>query len=900
MPDWTEQIRARLAGLRLHPAREAEIVEELSLHLDERYKELEASGLDEPQATELVVQELLDPELFTRYMRALRQSRTPEPIAVGGPRGRLLADMAQDLRLALRIMRKQAGLTAAAVLTLALGIGANGAIFALVDTVLLRDLPLPNPERVMTLSETTATAPNGRVSPLNMIDWREQAQSFDEIGGVIPGVGGMVLGGADGAENVARQWVTEGVFRALGLDAVAGRTFRREDDTPESRVAILAEPFWRARFNSDPAIVGRSLRLDGESYTVVGVVPGAAQLLGQADLWAMLPIASMPPQARGAYMFATIARLTAGVAPDAARAEMSAIAAGLERDFPATNEGRGIAITPLRDEILGSDLRSTSLFFVAIVVLVLLICFANIANLLLTRTAARSNELAIRSVLGADRRRLQRQFWTESLVLAFLGGLAGLVVAAALLRLAPPFMPAALLPSGMELEFGPRIVVFCALAAGIVGLLFSMASAVDLDQRAVRQERRLGRRTATDRTNRRRELLAGAQIATAIALLYCAGLLSRTLLELDGMDPGYDAESVLTMLVDPLSARYPTPESLLQFYDAVEDEVESLAGVSSVAWTSAIPLGPSMLPQIFFEFPGEPAVAPEQRPTTELKVVSGDFFTTLGVPLIAGRSFDGRDSRDSPIVCIVNTAMAERHGGARTAIGRQLSLWDVDQADADARNCEIVGVGGSTRSEPDEIEAAAQLYLSFRQIPDSDIYMAVRPTSGDATALSPSVRAAIGLIDTEQLVATRQILTLENIGRAATADYRFRATLVVAFATLALLLAMVGLFGVVAYSVQSRWREYGVRLALGASPIDVISQIGKSAMRLVAPGAFVGLTIGLAAGPMLGAMLFGVRPFDATTLAVVLSVLVLTAVLSIAAPALRATRVDPAETLRSE
>lgn len=899
MPDWKAPLHARLAGLRLDPTREAEIVEELSQHLDQRFQDLLAEGHPPATAMELAERELLDADTLADYMRPLRQTNRPEPIAPGAPRARWLADLGQDLRLAGRMLRKQAGLTAAAVLTLALGIGATGAIFSLVDTVLLRDLPFPEPARLMTISERTEASPKSAVSPLNLTDWKRRNRSFEEIGGFMPFVGAMVMSGADGPETVPRQWVTEGVFRALGVNAIVGRTFLPDDDRAQLRVVVLAESYWRNRFNADPAVIGQGIRLDGQDFTIVGVVPHEAQVLGRTSLWAMIAIQDAPAGARRAYMFNTIARLLPGVSMNAARDDLTGIAADLAREFPETNEGRGIALEPLRDAVLGADLRQSSLLFLGIVGLVLLICFANIANLLLTRTAARGHELAIRAALGADRGRLLRQFWTENLVLSLLGGFAGLVVAGALLHIAPLVIPTALLPAGIVLSLDARIVVFCGAAAVVVGILFSLASASQVVALSSRQHDAAGSRV-TDRSSMTRELLVVGQIATAVALLYSAGLLSRTLLALDDVDPGYQADSVLSLLVDPHSRIYPTPEALLQFYGDVEADIEGLSSVAGAAWTSTLPLGTTQTGPRFFEVVGEPAPTPAQRPVTQFHTVSGDYFRTLGQPLLTGRTFDARDAADGVPVCIVNEAFAQTYLAGRPAVGERISRWLSDTAGVEPAVCEIVGVAGNTRTEPDEIGTAPQMYVPLTQFTPGDIYLLVRPVTGDAQALTGSVRAAIGRIDREQLVGVRHFMTLDAVGREATAAYRFRATLVVTFGALALVLAVVGLFGILAYSVQRRWREYGVRKALGASARDVGVLITRSAIRLVVPGVIVGAVVALAIGQLLGALLFGVRPFDPTTLLLVLVVLAMTAAISIVSPALRAARIDPAGALRSE
>ncbi|HVJ31214.1 MAG TPA: ABC transporter permease, partial [Gammaproteobacteria bacterium] len=539
MPDWTSEIESRLASLRLAAGREAEIVEELSAHLEQRYAELRDQGIDEAAALALVREELLADESIAERMRSLRQANVAPVVATGAPRQELLADFWQDLRLAARMLRKQSALTLMVVLTLAIGVGANGALFALVDRVLLRDLPLPQPDRLVTIWERTETTPRSLASPLNMLDWAQRSRSFEAIGAHFTGVFAMVLTTPEGAESAMRQWVTAGVFDALGVKPVVGRTFLAADDTERKPSVVLSESYWRARFAADPGIVGQSLRLDGDLYTVVGVVPDQAEILGRANLWGLQFLQGIPERARGNYNFQTVARLKPGVSLDAAQAEMAGIAADLAREYPATNEGRSVALEPLRDVVLGAELKRTSVLFVGIVGFVLLICFANIANLLLTRNSARGNELAIRSVLGADRRRLKRQFATENLLLATLGGVAGLALAGALLAAAPGAIPQDLLPSGVVIDFDWRVAVFCVVATLAVALLFTLASSAQVAElTALREGVPSGRRT-TDRSSRTRELLVVGQVATAVVLLYGAGLLTRTLIEVDGVDPGY-------------------------------------------------------------------------------------------------------------------------------------------------------------------------------------------------------------------------------------------------------------------------------------------------------------------------------------------------------------------------
>jgi putative ABC transport system permease protein len=900
MPDWTNELESRLANLKLSPGREAEIIEELAEHLEQRYAELRGQGLDESGALALVREELRDDPDLAERMRPLRQAKTPQPVAVGGPRSDVLADFWQDLRLATRMLRKQSALTFVVVLTLAIGIGANGTLFALVDRVLLRDLPLPSPDRLVTVWERTETTPEGRVAPLNFVDWAQRNESFQAIGAVIPNTGSMVMSTPDGAEPVPRQWVTMGIFDALGIAPVAGRTFTAADDAEGANVAVLSESFWRTRFAADPGIVGQSMRFDGEPFTIIGVVPDQARLLAPVSMWAGRSLQGLPASMRSSYQLQTVARLKPGVSLEAARDDLARIAADLAREYPATNEGRGVALVPLRDVVLGADLKRTSLLFLGVVAFVLLICFANIANLLLTRNAARGNELAIRAVLGADRRRLVRQLATENSLLAAAGGLAGLALAGGLLRVAPAAIPPQLLPAGFSLDLDWRVVVFCAGATLLVAVLFTLVSGRHVKELTSLREGTPSGSRVTDRSSRTREALVVVQVATAVVLLYGAGLLTRTLIELDTVDPGYRAPSVLSLVVDPLADSYPTPEALLQFYGAIEEELKAIPGLASAAWTMALPLGGSMGGRLFFDVAGERAFVPSERPTAEMHVVSSDYFRTLDLPILAGREFDDGDRLGSAPVCIVNEAFVERRLGGRPAVGRSVQTWQSEESADAPRTCEVVGVAANAKSRADELEAPTQIYYPFARIPSDDIFLVVRPTSGDAATLAPQVRAAIARVDRESLVVVTNIATLDGIAREATARYRFRATLIAAFAGLALVLAALGLFGVLAYTVQRRWREYGVRMALGARPEAVVRLIARGAARLLVPGMLAGSVVAVVVGQLLGAMLFGVRPFDAVTFTAVLAVLVVTAAASVAGPAFRATRIDPVGALRSE
>jgi putative ABC transport system permease protein len=894
MPDWREPLRSRLSGLRLSPAREAEIIVELSQHLDERYEELRRSGLDDGEARRMALEELREPEELARHMRSLRQANVRPPVTMSAPGRFLPADLWQDLRYAIRALRKEPGFAAAAVLTLALGLGANTAIFGLVDATLLRPMPYPHPERLVMLWQRTQTSARGGVLSTVLEHWITRSRAFEAIGGVAPNVGGMVLAGAGATETIPRQWATAQVFDALGVCAIAGRTFLPSDEAQRSSVVVLSEAFWRTRFNADPAIVGRELRLDGGLWTVVGVVPEEAQLLGRTSIWALFPITG---RSAGVRSLAVIGRMKAGVSMNGAAADMAAVSNSLAQEFPTSNAGPSVTLEPLRDAVVGTELRQTSYLFLGVVGFVLLICCANVANLLLARATSRKRELAVRSALGGSRARLVRQLLTESLTLATLGGVAGLAIGAAILEAAPSMIPAGLLPNGVKLGFDARVAVFCGVAALLVGTLFGLAPARYAADFSVAAAIASESRSVAGRGGRMRGLLVAGQVATAVILLYGAGLLLRTLLAVEGVDPGYRANSVLAMIVDPPgNERVPW----LPFYQNVTQEVRAVPGVRSTAWATTLPMGRSYQSAVFFEVVGDALVAEGQRPAADYQIVSPDYFATLDLPVVAGRAFDDRDARGGAPVCMVNEAFVREHVKGRNPIGLKVAIRRGPSIQSPAVTREIAGVVRQVKARPNEAEELIQVYVPLAQDTPGDIFFLVRPVAGRADALAPPVRAALTRVDKEQLVSVREVTTLEAIGAAATSRHRFRAVLVIAFAALSLVLAMVGVFGVLAYSVQQRVRDFGVRRALGATSRDVLWLVAGSASRVIVVGATIGLAVSAALGRLLESVLFGVNPTDPATFACVTILLALTTAAATLGPAWRAIRIDPAVALRRD
>ena len=872
-----------------------EVDDELSLHVELRTREGIARGLDPAAARAEAIRRLGDVAALKKTMAGLARKRDREMnLALR------IDEFRADLKFAVRQLLHAPAFTLVATLTLALGIGANSAIFALVDATLLRPLPYRQPDRLVAIWETSPKTKRSYVSPLNMIDWNTRGRTFETIAGFTPTVGGMVMAGVDGnAETVSRQWVTAGIFDVLGVAPIVGRTFSADDEAKRANAVVLSEPFWRKRYNGDPSVVGTEVRLDGSNWTIVGVVPKEFELLGKTSMWAMRPLVNLPPRVRGAYALQVVGRMRPGVTVQAAESDLAAVAAGLATEFPQTNKDRSVSLEPLHASMIGSDLRLTSMLFLGVVGFVLLICCANVANLLLARATVRVRELAVRSALGAGRGRIIRQLLTESLVLSLLGGALGCALGAAILAAAPAFIPDGLLPPTVTLVFDIRVVVFCAAAALAVGVLFGILPAFKATSIASADVIASDSRSVTGRGGGMRAALVAGEVATAVLLLFGAGLLMRTLLAVDSFDRGYRAGSVLSMLLDPLGSKYPTDQALQQFYDQVEAEVLATPGVAAMAYTGSLPLDFFDDGGMTFEIAGEPPIPENQRPVTQVQAVSVGYFATLDLPIVAGRPFDRSDKAGAPRVCIVNEALA-RSFGARSPLGRHLALRPTSSPQAAPADCEIVGVARQVKGRPDEAQDFVQLYTSMAQDLSDDVYMVVRPKAGRAEALTAAVRAAVSRIDTEQLVSVRDIRTLGDIEWSATSRHRFRAVLVVAFAALALVLAMVGVFGILAYSVQQQVRDFGVRRALGATTSDILRLVTRNAARVVLTGALIGLAAAALGGRLIERMLFGVRPLDVTTFAAVAVVLLATAAMAIAGPAWRATRIDPAKALRAQ
>ena len=875
-----------------------EVDEEIAFHIEMRTRELVERGVDPAAARELVIARLGDVKRLTRTCVDLGKRRDREMRVT-----RWVGELGEDVKYALRQLRAAPGFTAVAVITLALGIGANSAMFALADATLLRPLPFPEPERLVMLSEIRGDGNRIRVNPLDFEDWEARARAFTAIAAVISSPSSIT--GDDGvAEEIPAQAVTARFFDVLGVQPIAGRTFVESDEGPANAVVVMSETLWRRRFGADPALVGRPTRLGGRVVTVIGIMPadfnfdlpGAPG--GARGVWTLLnPPTSRAPSQRYAHYLQVIGRLKPGVALEAGRADIAAVADAIARDSPATNKGHIATADPLRERIVGGELRLTAILLVGVVGLVLLMCCANVANLLLARASARAREFAVRAALGAGRGRIVRQLLTESLVLSTLGGTVGAAIGAAILRAAPALIPRGLLPVSLTLHFDGRALLFCLGASSVVAILYGLAPAWHATDASPIQAMTAEGRTTTGSGSRFRRLLATTQVAVAVLLLCGAGLLLRTLLVLESVDPGTRSNELLTMVVGGGSPATPnTPEGMLRNYEAFENAVENVPGVRAIAWGSSLPFDGVWYLQAF-QIEGDSPRPQGDRDNAGYFIVSPSYFRLLGLPLVAGRMLADTDTAGAPQVCLVDEEFVRRHLGGRDPLGTRIGINAMEQPPRVVTR-EIVGVVRHVKGRPDESEAQPQVYVPLAQNTWWDATLMVQPVAGKAEALASAVRAALATVDRDR--PARLVRTLSAIGDEATARPRFRTVLICTFALLALVLAMVGVFGVLAYSVQQRTREFGLRIALGATTRSVLGLVVRSATPVIAVGTLIGLVSAAALTRTIASFLFGVRPLDPLTFAAVPVVLAVTAAVAMASPALRAARVDPVEAFRSE
>ena len=798
----------------------------------------------------------------------------------------------KDIRFGLRTLAKSPGTTLAALLALALGIGANSAIFSVVDGVLLKPLPYPAPDRLVVLMAKNPTAgfPRFSVSLPDFEDWRRQSRSFQ---GMVAYAGKRFnLTGGDHPEALRGAGVSADFFHTLELEPALGRGFRPEEDRPGGeRVAILSDGLWRRRFGADPGIVGRTLMLDGVSRIVVGVAPPGAGLPLRGEIW--VPLAADPAQeSRGAHHLTVLGRLKPGVSLGRARTEMAQVAARLERQYPDSNSGWGSVILPLGDFAV-EDVRSSLLILLVFVSFVLLIACADVANLLLARVAAREREIALRAALGASRVRLVRQMLTETLVLFLAGGLLGLLLAGwgtrALIALDPD-----VIPRGQEVHLDGRVLLFTLAVSLGTGLLFGLIPALTGAGRRLADSLKEGGRGMAGglRGRRIRDVLVLAQVALTLVLLLGAGLLIQSFARLQAVDPGFRPEGAVAAQLALPEAKYHQEERQIAFYRALLERVRALPGVEQAGLIYPLPLGDSDLVFAFF-VEGRPAPPPNAVPTANARTASPGAFQALGIPLRRGRLFDDRDNAAGMPVVVVNETMAARVWPGENPLGKRLTF--DDPKDPKRRWSTVVGVVGDVHHEALGKEAGSEVYLSQFQQPIPYAALVVRGR-GDPARLAAPIRGAVKSLDPD--LPVDKVTTLRDVVAASLAQSRFKAVLLALFAGLALVLAVVGVYGVVSYSAAQRTHEIGVRLALGASRDHVLLLVVRQGMRWVLIGLALGLAGAWYASRLLAGEIYGLSVTDPLTFLTVPLALGLVALAANYFPARRATQVDPLVALR--
>ena len=880
----------RLPGRSTDIAREVD--SELRFHLDMRAQELMDAGMG-PQAARLAAL-----QVFGDLPGIATECRT---ISTRGARERarraLMTGLLHDLRFALRSLRKSPGFTLVSVLTLALGIGANTAVFSMIRGVLLRPLPYEHGERLVYLRQPAPLGgvANAQFSPLELADYRQRSRAMESL--VEYHSMPFILLGQGEPRRVQTGVVSANFFDVLGVRPLRGRTFRPGEDQPTAApVLVLSYGFWQNRLGGDPAIVGKTFEMNDRIHTVVGVLPPVPQYPAENDVY--MPSSSCPFRmgqftlnTRTARMLHLFGRMAPATTVAQAQTELEAIAGTLRSEYPAaypSGQGFTISATSLHDE-LTKDARPTLLLLIGTTAFVLLIACANIANLTLARLTRRSREMALRAALGADRVRLFRQMLTESGLLALAGGVLGLALAAATMRLLTGFA-ARFTPRAGEIALDGEVLVFTLVVCVLTGLAFAVLPALPARANLVSALKEGGAAVSGGGSSRIRAALVVAQVAVSMVLLVGAGLMLRSLLELQSVNPGFDSQRVLTMTLDLNWSRYTSSDLILGFHDRLNARLTGQPGVVSTASTLTFPLDGHRRFNVSFLIEGQPPAEDGAQPLGDLRSASPDYFPTLGIPLVTGRQFTPSDGPNAPQVAIVNQSLARRYFARETAVGKRIS------ADTGKTWITIVGVVGDVRHYGLESEPTDEVYLPFAQLPIRESTFLVR-TTADPGAMARRIGEEVLAIDAGQPVANVQ--TLEEVRGEALANPRLTTTLILLFALLALCITAAGLGGVIAFSVSQRTQEIGVRMALGAGRGEVLGMVLREGLRLVGLGLVLGALAAILLGRLMTGLLFHVETTDPLTFAGMSLVLVLIAAAACLVPARRAATVDPLVALRS-
>jgi putative ABC transport system permease protein len=807
---------------------------------------------------------------------------------------RTKAEILRDIRFAVRSLMRSPGFAAAALITLALGIGANTAIFTIVNALLLRPLPYADPDRLAIVWEHNIPRqkPDNVVSPGNYIHWREQAQSFERLAGASPSFRGTISGGGREAEELPLQFVSADLLPMLGVRPALGRWFRPEEDRPPRTVVIISHRLWLRRFDGDPTIVNQPITVNGESVSVVGVMPeGFSFIFRDIDLWVPLALPETARTPRGRWMI-VLGRLRSGATIAQAQTEMDAIHGRLTRAFPEFNTGWKTTVVPLGEQLSG-PVRPALLTLLAAVGFVLLIACANVANLMLARSTSRRREIAVRCALGAPRGRVVGGLLTESLILSMAGGAVGLGLAwwgvHALRSVVATTIP--LFPRLDEIAMNSGILVFALTLSAVTGVVFGIAPALLVSRMDLQESLREGGRSGTARESVARASLVVAQVALALVLLAGSGLLVRSFARLLSVDPGFSAENALTAKVTVSGDAYRDDARKRAFFNELIDRVGRAGGVKAVGGVSFLPMN-GLGAATSFEIVGREKPPLGNDPVADVRVVGGDYFEAMQIPLLAGRTFEPREQREKANAVIVNATLARQYWPGESPVGKKIVVsWDTSDPD------EIVGVVGDERVADLATAVRPIVYWPQGRFAYPWATLVVR-TEGNPLNAAAIIRREVHAIDRGVPVA--DVRPLEDVVARSVAQRRLTMLLLAAFAAVALTLAVVGIYGVMAYGVAQRTREIGVRLALGASPRDVLVLVMRRAMLLAAIGVAIGSTAAYLLTRYMTSLLFETAPGDPFTLAIVAGVLLLAAALAGYVPGRSATRVDPLIALRAE
>ena len=857
-----------------------DISEEIEEHLEERMEELVAGGMPRKEAAAVARRGFGNVTLIEEDSREVWQWPSIETFVA-------------DLRYGLRTLRKNPGFTAIAVLTLALGIGANTAIFSVVNAVLLRPLPFQNAKRLVRAFGKFPITDMSDVSPADFLDYRAQNHAFDHFEAIIDGNTIFNLAGNDKPTQVKGAVVTSGFLDALGIQPLLGRTFVAADEgVSNPQVVILGRRLWQERFGNDPGVVGKSVDLDGSRMTVVGVLRKDVPLFSDGDVWIPAPFEVTGMKSRPSRFLRVIGVLKTGTTISEAQAELDTIAARLAKQYPDSNTGWSVRLVPLQTALIG-DVRPALLILLGAVALVLLIACANVASLLLARNTSRTREIAIRAALGASHLRLVRQMLTESVLLALAGGAAGIVLANLgvefLRRLAPENLPRL-----NEVSVSGAVLAFTGGVAILTGILFGLGPALQACHRDTTQSLKEGGAAGQSKSKHRaHNLLVIAEVALSLVVLVASGLLLNSFWRLMHVNPGFDPSNIVTAQISVTSPALEAESQRRAFFDQLQDRIGAMPGVESVGFVSELPLS-GQANDTYVTIREHPPVSPAERLDADIRIVAGKYFQAMRIPLLKGREFTVWDTADSPLAVLINEPFAKRFFGDENPIGKHLAIFE---GKPEFVTCEIIGIVGGIKHFALQETLRPEMFLPYAQDPALRMNVVVRAV-GNPLAVSSAIRTTVSSIDPDE--ATSAFRTLGEIVSTSAAGDRFNAFLLGAFGGIALLLTAAGIFGVLSYLVTQRTREIGLRMALGAQRRNILGVIVGHGMFLVLVGVGIGLAGAIAFTRWMSSFLFGVKPTDALTFMFVSGLLTTAGFLACYLPARRAMGVDPMVALRSE